>query len=92
MLKFSNDVSCSINCDHFLDGLVPNTVVEVQPGEKAKGRWYMKITDGKVAGPLTDPFLVGAQWLKTNSRVSPDLQEKICPCPIKTIIAIVKPK
>ncbi len=55
--------------------------------ESNDDRWYMKIIDGRVQGPDDDPYLVGAQWLKANSKSSLE-SDTVIPCYIKTIIAI----
>ena len=55
--------------------------------ESNNDRWYMKIVDGRVQGPEDDPYLVGAQWLKANSKSSLE-SATVIPCYIKTIIAI----
>ena len=47
----------------------------------------MKIVDGRVQGPDKDPYLVGAQWLKANSKSSLE-SATVIPCYIKTIIEI----
>lgn len=62
--------------------------MEVHHTEQTKARWYMRITDGRVQGHPDDPYLVGAQWLKANSRSSPELPIQNRACHIKTIIAI----
>jgi len=64
-------------------------VVQVQ-NDTTRERWYMRITDGRVHGPADDPFIVGAQWLKANSRSSPEPPIENNRCHIKTIIGIVK--
>jgi hypothetical protein len=70
----------------FKEGLEPGTIVEVRHAGIPKEHWYMRITDGRVQGPSDDPSLVGAQWMKTNSRNSPDLTIAITKCHIRTII------
>jgi hypothetical protein len=50
----------------------------------------MRITDGRVQGPTDDPFIVVAQWLKANSRSSPELPILNHRCHIKTVIGIVE--
>ena len=55
--------------------------------ESNDDRWYMKIMDGRVQGPDDDPYLVGAQWLKANSKSSLE-SATVIPCYIKTIMEI----
>ena len=55
--------------------------------ESNNDRWYMKIVDGRVQGPEDDPYLVGAQWLKANSK-NTLYSATVSPCYIKTIMEI----
>jgi hypothetical protein len=61
-------------------------VVRVQ-NDSNNDRWYMKIMDGRVQGPEDDPYIVGAQWLKANSKSILE-SATVFPCYIKTIIEI----
>jgi hypothetical protein len=74
-------------CNTSTEGLAPGTIVELHHEDKPRDRWYMKITDGRVRGPPDDPYLAGAQWMKSNSRKSPELPIQTTICHIKTIIA-----
>ena len=68
-------------------GLPHGQVVRVQNPRTTNDRWYMKIVDGRVQGPEDDPYLVGAHWLKANSK-STLHSDTVIPCYIKTIMEI----
>jgi hypothetical protein len=74
----------------FSEGLPHGQVVEVKNDENSD-RWYMKIVDGRVKGPEDAPYLIGAQWLKANSRIALE-SPAVVQCPIKTIITLVASK
>ena len=71
------------------DGLAIGIVVEVL-NDTTPDRWYMRITDGTVAGDLTEPYLVGGQWLKANSTTVAEKPIENNPVFIKTIINVLR--
>jgi hypothetical protein len=49
----------------------------------------LRITDGTVAGEVQDPYLVGGQWLKANSRTAAEKPIQNNKVFIKSIIDVV---
>ena len=75
-----------IICNTSPDGLQIGTVVQIK-NDTDSDRWYMRITDGTVAGDLkVDPYLVGGQWLKANSKTNAEKPIRNNPVYIRTII------
>ncbi len=71
------------------DGLQIGDVVEVW-NKDGPDKWYMRITNGTVAGEADDPYLVGGQWLKANQTVLIEKPIKNNVVRIRTILNVVK--
>jgi hypothetical protein len=79
-----------IICNTSPDGLQIGTVVQIK-NDTDSDRWYMRITDGTVAGDLkVDPYLVGGQWLKTNSKTKAENPIQNNPVYIRTCKTIIE--